>query len=422
MEVRVAKLERGQELLAKEKERLVAIIRGSDAGTWEWDVQSDETEYSERLPAILGYTLEEFSVLSRKAKEKLLHRDDQRRREGLLEDHFGGRIDHYKLECRMQHKDGHWVWVMVRGRLDSRTEEGEPLLMAGTHHDISDEMHEKQEAVYQTAFQRLVIEISTDFITAGSQNIDEKIDRMLRKLGEFFGVDRSHLFLFSEDNRKLTNTHEWCAEGIESQKEFLQEISIDLQPWWTKQIMNGRVVNIPDTEQLPEKASSTEEVIMKQGIKSLLNVPITTNRRVIGAFGFDMVREKKQWNDRDIDHLKVLANVLAEAEHKLESERERELLRREIEKNYRFEDIVSKNRAMHRIFQSLPRIAASSSSVLIEGESGTGKELLARAIHSQSPRSDQPFVKINCGALPETLLESELFGYLVLCFINSVTY
>ncbi len=411
MEVRVAKLEKGQELLAKEKERLVAIIKGSDAGTWEWHVQADETEYSERLPEILGYTMEEFSDLSKKAKENLLHNEDRERSDGHIQDHFAGRIDHYKLQCRMRHKDGHWVWVKVRGKVDSHTDDGEPFLMAGTHHDITDEMHAKDETARHREFQQLIIDISTDFITASSDNIDEKIDRMLRKLGEFFGADRSHLLMFSEETGKLTNTHEWCAEGVSPQKEFIKEISIDSLPWWTKQIMDGRVVNIPDADQLPEDASSTEEVLMHQDVKSLLNVPITTRSRVLGAFGFDMVRDTRQWDDQEIGHLKLLANVLAEAEHKLESERERELLQREIEKNYRFEDMVSKNREMQRIFCSLPRIAESSSSVLIEGESGTGKELLAQAIHNQSPRAGQPFVKINCGALPETLLESELFGY-----------
>jgi len=74
-------------------------------------------------------------------------------------------------------------------------------------------------------------------------------------------------------------------------------------------------------------------------------------------------------------------------------------------------DLVSRSPAMRRIFEILPQIAASPSTVLLEGETGTGKELLARAIHDLSPRAEGPFVAVNCGALPDTLLESELFGY-----------
>lgn len=88
-----------------------------------------------------------------------------------------------------------------------------------------------------------------------------------------------------------------------------------------------------------------------------------------------------------------------------------EKLRKEIEKRYTFEDIVSKNHRMHQLFRILPDIADSVSTVLIEGESGTGKELFARAIHNLSPRKNKPFITVNCGAIPDSLLESELFGY-----------
>ena len=86
-------------------------------------------------------------------------------------------------------------------------------------------------------------------------------------------------------------------------------------------------------------------------------------------------------------------------------------LRRELYKKHSFEDIVSKNHKMLALFSILPQVAESRSTVLIEGTSGTGKELFARAIHNQSPRREDPFIAVNCGALPDTLIESELFGY-----------
>jgi PAS domain S-box-containing protein len=86
-------------------------------------------------------------------------------------------------------------------------------------------------------------------------------------------------------------------------------------------------------------------------------------------------------------------------------------LRKQVEKSYVFEDIVSKSHHMKRLFETLPLVADSQSTVLIEGESGTGKELVARAIHNLGPRQDGPFVAINCAAVPDSLIESELFGY-----------
>ncbi len=88
-----------------------------------------------------------------------------------------------------------------------------------------------------------------------------------------------------------------------------------------------------------------------------------------------------------------------------------ESLRQELEGKTRMGDLVSRSPAMRRLFDVLPAIAASPSTVLILGETGTGKELAARTIHTLSPRKDGPFVVVNCGALPDTLLESELFGY-----------
>jgi PAS domain S-box-containing protein len=88
-----------------------------------------------------------------------------------------------------------------------------------------------------------------------------------------------------------------------------------------------------------------------------------------------------------------------------------EELRKELEGRYQVGDMVSRSPAMHKVFKILPLVAESDSTVLIQGETGTGKELLARAIHNLSPRKGRPFVAINCGALPDTLLESELFGY-----------
>jgi PAS domain S-box-containing protein len=88
-----------------------------------------------------------------------------------------------------------------------------------------------------------------------------------------------------------------------------------------------------------------------------------------------------------------------------------EQLRKELESRYTCEDIVGRSAAMTRLFELLPQFAESDSTVLIEGESGVGKELFARAVHNLSPRKNGPFLAVNCAALPDTLLESELFGY-----------
>ena len=86
-------------------------------------------------------------------------------------------------------------------------------------------------------------------------------------------------------------------------------------------------------------------------------------------------------------------------------------LRKQIKENYSFEDIISKNHKIKQIFEILPDVAESNATVLVQGPSGSGKGLMVRAIHQLSERRKEPFIKVNCGALPDTLLESELFGY-----------
>ncbi len=91
--------------------------------------------------------------------------------------------------------------------------------------------------------------------------------------------------------------------------------------------------------------------------------------------------------------------------------RENRALRRELDRRYSFSEIIGTSESLQRVFRLVEKVAATNTHILVYGESGTGKELVARAIHHNSPRADRPFVAINCGALPETLLESELFGH-----------
>jgi DNA-binding NtrC family response regulator len=117
------------------------------------------------------------------------------------------------------------------------------------------------------------------------------------------------------------------------------------------------------------------------------------------------------------DILQTVRNALRQRE----LFKENRFLRRELKRQYNFESIIGRSDALAEIFKLIEKIANTSTSVLIQGESGTGKELIARAIHYNSSRADGPFVAINCGALPENLLESELFGYVKGAFTGAHT-
>lgn len=112
--------------------------------------------------------------------------------------------------------------------------------------------------------------------------------------------------------------------------------------------------------------------------------------------------------------------TLRKSEEREQLRRENQLLRKEVGKEYSFENIVSKNEKMQKIFDVIKKISQYKSTVLITGESGTGKELVARALHYNSDRSQSPFIAINCGAIPENLLESELFGHAKGAFTDAI--
>jgi PAS domain S-box-containing protein len=123
--------------LEKEKLRLSQIIDSIRAGTWEWNVQTGETFFNERWAEIIGCSLDEISPVSIDTWRENVHPEDLKISDDLLAKHFNGERDHYVCEVRMKHRSGSWVWVLDSGRVVRWSDEGKPLMMMGTHQDIS---------------------------------------------------------------------------------------------------------------------------------------------------------------------------------------------------------------------------------------------------------------------------------------------
>jgi len=150
--------------LKKLNDRLTSIIDGTNAGTWEWNVQTGEILYNERWAQIIGYTLEELSPLNIDTWNRFSHPEDRKKAEILLAQVFNRKLDYYFIEARMKHKDGSWVWVADRGKVISCTAEGKPLLMSGTHTDISNRKRSEEELRKSREEYRMLIENSHDII------------------------------------------------------------------------------------------------------------------------------------------------------------------------------------------------------------------------------------------------------------------
>jgi Nif-specific regulatory protein len=152
---------------------------------------------------------------------------------------------------------------------------------------------------------------------------------------------------------------------------------------------------------------------------SYVCVPIPLDEKTVGALGVGLRYQKDRAYDQEVKFFGIVGSMIGQAlrVHRLvEAERQRLLqentqLRQELRERHDLRNIVGNSRVMQQVYELVAQVAPAATTVLVRGESGTGKELVAQAIHYNSPRTGKPFVKVSCGALPDTLIESELFGY-----------
>jgi len=127
------------EKLSSQTERLNNLIEGTNVGTWEWNVETGETSFNDRWAEMLGYTRQELAPMTVDTWKSLIHPDDVDRALNQLEEHFNQEVEFFETEVRMHHKDGHWVWVLDKGRVSIWDKNHNPILISGTHLDISEQ-------------------------------------------------------------------------------------------------------------------------------------------------------------------------------------------------------------------------------------------------------------------------------------------
>jgi transcriptional regulator with GAF, ATPase, and Fis domain len=287
----------------------------------------------------------------------------------------------------------------------------------------------EQELSEQLRFERLVSELSAHLVALpADQPIDSTINDALRRIGEFTQVDRCFIDQFSDDMSEFRVTHLWTAPGI-PHDEFVSEVVLsNYVPWYTKRMTNDEPVIFSDPDEMPAEAVNEKEYCRKVGIKSSAIVPLMVGGKAMGNIGFDMIRHERTWPDDALERLRLVGHILGntitrkrnddvllrahDEIHALKERLEAEnvYLRKEIERDYSREGIHGHSEVMRDVLRQVEQVAATGATVLLTGETGTGKELVAAAIHRLSSRRDRPLVKVNCAALPATLIEAELFG------------
>jgi formate hydrogenlyase transcriptional activator len=286
-------------------------------------------------------------------------------------------------------------------------------------------MDEARESA--SAFESFLASLSTRFTGLPADRVDAEIERALHDLCAFLGTDRATLLEFSDDGASLAPSHSWARPPAEPYANplFRREV-----PWYHAQLLRGETIRLermPD--QLPTEAREERGVVLTMGIKSILTTPIAVGGHFVCALSTATFREQRAWSDATVARVRSVGQILASAIHRQRVEAElvaqlaeiRQLqahleaenayLREEVAPASGFTDIVGRSPALQAVLAQVTQVAPTPTTVLLLGETGTGKELLAHAIHDRSPRRDRAFVKVNCAALPPTLIESELFGH-----------
>ncbi|WP_346659009.1 sigma 54-interacting transcriptional regulator [Bradyrhizobium sp. 76] len=239
----------------------------------------------------------------------------------------------------------------------------------------------------------------------------------------FLGFDRSTFAEF-QDNGSLVVLSSTAAEGIEATPHGPLP---DQLAWFTARLRSGQSLIVQDASDLPPEALGEADYFQKTGLHSHLTIPFRIGGQVIGAIAFASFRETRSWPDDLIARIKLVGEVFAHAiarkreQEKLTAalseikllkdrfERENIYLRHAVEIN-RPQGLTSHSPGFRAVIEEVAQVAQTNSTVLLQGETGSGKEVLAQAIHDASARNTRPMVKVNCAALPASLIESELFG------------
>ena len=247
----------------------------------------------------------------------------------------------------------------------------------------------------------------------GSLDLRDVVSPVLESLAEHLGMRYGTLTLLNRQSGEILIE---AAHGLAPEQE--RRVRYRLGEGVTGRVIeSGEPAVIPRTSEAPEFLDRTRRG--KRPDTSFICVPISVGQEVVGALSVDRLYRPEQDLKEDARLLTIVASMIAQAvqlrraaqEERERLERENERLRLELRERFRPANIVGNAHEMQLVYDQIAQVARSATTVLIVGETGTGKELVAHAIHYNSDRADRPFVKVHCAALPEGVIESELFGH-----------
>ena len=256
-----------------------------------------------RVKEMLGYSDEEIASMTFKQfivpedREEIMRSSKRRMKKTDFLD---------STDCRMLDSGGNERWAEVKNVAIEW--KGHPAVMSFLN-DINARKIAEEELKYRIKFEDIITSIATQFVNLPSTEIDTSINRALKTVGEFAGVDRIYLFLLSEDCRLMSKTHEWCAKGIKTRIRKQKNLVLEDHTWVSERIKGTEIAYIPRVSELPGEARSEMEMMRMDDVQSLIIVPMVSEESPVGFLGMESVRGEKTWPDYIFSLLKILAEV-----------------------------------------------------------------------------------------------------------------
>ena len=281
----------------------------AQVGSWEYDFSKDMLHRSDEVYRIFNLKPQQFGATYKSFLDNI-HPDDR----AMVDKAYTESVKNkkpYDIIHRLLLKDS--TLKFVRERCETfYNDTSKTFQSIGTIQDITERIEAEQKLLHRVELEKLITSISTRFVGISLDKIDDEINRMLQTVGQFTHIDRSYLFLFSEDGSIMDNTHEWCAPGVEAQIDNLQGFPSSTFPWWMEKLNRNETIHTPRVDELPSHAQSEKEILQSQNIQSVLVVPVAKGSKLIGFIGFDTVKQIKNWTKEDITLLKTLSNIVAQ--------------------------------------------------------------------------------------------------------------
>jgi hypothetical protein len=253
------------------------------------------TYVNSRFFSITGYSEDEL-ISSKIAFIDLIADRSKKFVEQVFESREKGNTNAVRYEIGLKTKSGEEKIVELAS---VPVVSSDAIMLMGIIKDNTKRRKMEQEIKRHTRIQSLLMNLSIRFINIPYDNIKQEVDHALSDIGEFASVDRVYIFAYDWNASTMSNTHEWCAQGIEPVIDTLQELPTSIVPSWIEAHIKGKPIHIPSVAEL-NNDDNVKTLLTEQKVKSIITIPMMFENQCMGFVGFDSVINIKHWNEQEI--------------------------------------------------------------------------------------------------------------------------